>query len=168
LAGNAFGDLGENFDPHRCCLNAKSSGSRLHQQQEPIMARASISLVSISKPSSANNPVLQRRNKFTSSIDQQITKIALFREGKRISREAFWAENGEIFFALRYGKAPLELQKGKSTLKASSWDDLVDQLDQIKVVAVAAGLDEALSACAHAVRSNFSKTTKDKKSGKGS
>ncbi|BAL06171.1 MULTISPECIES: hypothetical protein [Bradyrhizobium] len=48
------------------------------------MARASISLVSVQKPT-ANTPVLQRRNKFTSSIEQQITKIGLFREGKRIS-----------------------------------------------------------------------------------
>lgn len=42
------------------------------------MARATISLVSVQKPT-ANTPVLQRRNKFTSSIDQQITKVGLFR-----------------------------------------------------------------------------------------
>jgi hypothetical protein len=33
--------------------------------------------------------LLQRRNKLTSNIDQQVTKIGLFREGKRISREQF-------------------------------------------------------------------------------
>jgi len=139
--------------------------------EEPIMARATISLVSVQKPT-ANTPVLQRRNKLTSSIDQQITKIGLFREGKRISREQFWVDaNGGIFFQLRYGKQPLELEKGKSTLKAvgtgnAAWDDLVEQLEQIKTLAVAGGLDDALSACANAVRSNF-KTAKDKKTGKG-
>ncbi|MCC8978662.1 hypothetical protein [Bradyrhizobium acaciae] len=129
------------------------------------MARATISLVSVQKPT-ANTPILQRRNKFTASIEQQITKVALFREGKRISREAFWVENGAIFYALRYGKTPLELEKGKATLKASSWDDLIEQLDQIKTIAVAGGLDEALSVCANAVRSNF-KTAKEKKAGRG-
>ncbi|WP_225646216.1 hypothetical protein [Bradyrhizobium australafricanum] len=69
------------------------------------MARATISLVSVQKPT-ANTPVLQRRNKFTASIEQQIAKIGLFREGKRISREQFWVDGaGAIFFQLRYGQA---------------------------------------------------------------
>lgn len=131
-----------------------------------MMAKASISLVSVQKPT-ANTPVLQRRNKFTASIEQQIIKIGLFREGKRISREQFWVDgSGGIFFQLRYGKQPLELEKGKSTLKASTFDDLVEQLDQIKTIAIAGGLDDALSACANAVRSNF-KSAKDKKAGRG-
>jgi hypothetical protein len=131
-----------------------------------MMAKTAISLVTTQKPTT-NTPVLQRRNKFAASIEQQITKIGLFREGTRISREQFWVDNaGAIFFALRYGKQPLELEKGKSTLKASTFDDLVEQLDQIKTIAVAGGLDDALAACANAVRSNF-RAAKDKKSGKG-
>jgi hypothetical protein len=54
------------------------------------------------------------------------------------------------------------LEKGKSTLKASTFDDLVAQLDEIKTITVAGGLDDALCACANAVRSNF-KAAKDKK-----
>ena len=127
------------------------------------MAKASISLVSVQKPT-ANTPVLQRRNKFAASIDQQINKIGLFRDGKRISREQFWVDStGAIFFQLRYGKQPLELEKGKSTLKAATFDDLVDQLDQIKTITVAGGLDDALAAGANAVRSNF----KARKAAKG-
>src|SRR5258707_6749612 len=129
--------------------------------------RPNISLVSVQKPT-ANTPILQRRNKLTSNIDQQITKIGLFREGKRISREQFWVDgSGAIYFQLRYGKQPLELEKGKSTLKASTFDDLVAQLDEIKIITVGGGLDEALSAAANAVRSNF-KAAKDKKAGKSS
>jgi hypothetical protein len=120
----------------------------------------------------ANTPVRQRRNKFTASIEQQITRIGLFREGKRISRDLFWIDaSGSIFFSLKYGKQPLELEKGKSTLKAvgtgnAAWDDLVEQLEQIKTLAVAGGLDDALTACANAVRSNFN-AAKDKKAGRG-
>lgn len=123
------------------------------------MAKTSIALVSVQKPT-ANTPVLQRRNKFTASIEQQIVKIGPFREGKRISREQFWVDgSGAIFFQLRYGKQPLELEKGKSTLKAATFDDLVEQLDQIKTLAVGGAMDDALAACADAVKANF-KTAK--------
>ena len=129
------------------------------------MAKTSISLVSVQKPT-ANTPILQRRMKLASNIDQQILKIGLFRDGKRVSREQFWVDGaGNMFFGLRYGKQPLELQKGMSTLKATTWDDLVAQLDEVKTIAVAGGLDEALSAAASAVRGNF-KAVKDKKAGK--
>lgn len=128
-------------------------------------AKSTISLVSVQKPS-ANTPILQRRNKLTANIDQQILKIGSFREGKRISKEQFWVDGGgAIYFQLRYGKQPLELQKGKSTLKASTWDDLVAQLDEVKTITVAGGLDDALATCATSVRANF-KAAKDKKSGR--
>jgi hypothetical protein len=130
------------------------------------MAKTTISLVSVQKPT-ANTPVLQRRNKLTANIEQQITKIGSFREGRRISREQFWLDSsGAIYFQLRYGKQPLELEKGKSTLKASTFDDLVAQLEELKIITVAGGLDDALSAAANAVRSNF-KAAKDKKAAKG-
>ncbi len=106
---------------------------------------------------------MQRRNKLAANIDQQINKIGLFREGKRISREQFWVDgNGTIYFQLRYGKQPLEMKKGMSTLKAANFDDLVAQLDEVKAVTVAGGLDDALTACANSVRANF-KAAKDKK-----
>lgn len=124
---------------------------------------AAISLVSVQKPNSNKSPVLQRRNKLAANIDQQINKIGLFREGKRISREQFWVDgNGTIYFQLRYGKQPLEMKKGMSTLKAANFDDLVAQLDEVKTVAVAGGLDDALTACANSVRANF-KAAKDRK-----
>jgi hypothetical protein len=114
----------------------------------------------------SNTPILQRRNKLTANIEQQIAKIGSFREGKRISREQFSVDGSTIYFQLRYGKQPLELEKGKSTLKAGTFDDLVAQLDEIKTITVAGGLDDALFACANAVRSNF-KAAKDKKATKG-
>ena len=60
------------------------------------MAKTSISLVSVQKPT-ANAPILQRRNKFTASSEQQIVKIGMFREGACISREAFWEITPEQF-----------------------------------------------------------------------
>jgi hypothetical protein len=59
----------------------------------------------------------------------------------------------------------LEIQKGLSTLKAESWDDMVNQLDELRVLTIAGALDGALAACANATRQNF-KAAKDKKGGK--
>ena len=73
---------------------------------------------------------------------------------------------GAVYHALKYGKQPVEIERGKSTLKASDFEDLLNQIEQLKVITVAGGLDEALSACANAVRSNF-KAAKDKKGSKG-
>jgi len=115
----------------------------------------------------ANTPILQRRNKLTSNIDQQITKIGLFREGKRISREQFWVDrSGVICFQLRYGRHSLELEQGQVALKAATFDELVAQLDALKTITIAEGLDDALSASANSVRANF-KVAKDKKAAKG-
>lgn len=55
--------------------------------------------------------------------------------------------------------------KGKSKLKAATFDDLVAQLDEVKTITVAGALDDALSACASSVRANF-KTAKERKAGK--
>lgn len=127
--------------------------------------KTSISLVSVQKPT-ANTPILQRRSKLISNLDQQVAKIRLYRDGKRISREQFWLDgSGTVFFQLRYGKQPLEMQKGKSTLKCASFDELEAQLQEIKKIAFAGDLDDALANCANLVRTNF-KVAKDKKAGK--
>jgi hypothetical protein len=129
-------------------------------------AKSSISLVSVQKPV-ANTPILRRRNKLISNIDQQIAKIGLYREGKRISREQFWVDQGgAVFFQLRYGKQPLEMAKGKSTLKCQSFEDLEKQLQEVKKITFNGDLDDVLAACAGQVRNNF-KAAKDKKAGRG-
>ena len=126
---------------------------------------SAISLVSIQKPARHKNPILQRRNRFTTSLDQQINKLGLFAEGKRISRENFWTEGNFIYLQLKYGKQNVEMKRGQSVLKAENISALISMLDEVKAVAIAGGLDDALAACAQSVRQNF-KAAKDKKSGK--
>jgi hypothetical protein len=149
------------------CPKPNSRGCGFINNGAPAMdAKLSISLVSVQKPT-ANTPILQRRSKLIANLDQQVAKIRLYRDGKRISREQFWLDgSGTVFFQLRYGKQPLEMQKGKSTLKCSTFDDLEVQLQEVKKMAFAGDLDDALSACAGQVRTNF-KVAKDKKAAKG-
>src|ERR1700683_2854145 len=131
-----------------------------------MAGKSPIQLVNVQKPT-ANTPVLQRRNKLTANIEQQIVKIGSFREGRRISRQQFWIEpGGIIYFALKYGKQPLEVEKGKSIRKAATFEDLTAQLEEIKIICLAGGLDAALATCASQVRDNF-KVAKDKKAAKG-
>lgn len=122
-----------------------------------------LNLVTVQKPG-ASVPLIQRRNKFTASVENQISKIISYGEGKRISRQLFWSDNsGNWFFELKYGKQPLAIS-GKSTLRAPNLEDMLEQLRQLKIEAIGGGLDEALSAAANATRQNFKK---DKKAGKG-
>ena len=72
---------------------------------------------------------------------------------------------GQFFFSFATGNSRSSSRKA-NLLKAATFDDLVEQLDQIKTIAVAGGLDDALAACANAVRSNFN-AAKDKKAGRG-
>ena len=72
----------------------------------------------------------------------------------------------ELRIARIGGKQPLELEKGKSTLKAATFEDLTAQLEEIKIICLAGGLDAALATCASQVRDNF-KVAKDKKAAKG-
>lgn len=124
---------------------------------------SALSLVSGQRPSNNKNPILQRRNKFAASIDSQIVKLGHFMEGKRVRRESFWIDaSGTWFFQMKYGKHNVEPKKGMSVLKATNGEDLIAQLDEVKAVTIAGGLDDALTACASAVRANF-KTAKDKK-----
>src|ERR1700752_2710372 len=127
------------------------------------MAKTSLNLTTVQRPAANTSPILKRRNRFCAQLDSEVVKIGLFRDGKRISREQFWVDGtGAVYHALKYGKQPVEIERGKSTLKASDFEDLLNQIEQLKVITVAGGLDEALSACANAVRSNF-KAAKDKK-----
>lgn len=129
---------------------------------------SSINLVAIQRPTAAS-PILRRRSKFIASLDLQLQKIEVYRSGKRVSKEAFWIDGDgkTVLMSLRYGKQPLELSKGKSTLRAvGGFNDLVTQLQEVQKIAFAGGLDDELAACANSVRQNF-KTARDRKTGKG-
>jgi hypothetical protein len=97
--------------------------------------------------------IVQRRDMFIEDIDQPILNIGLFQEGERVSHKHFWVDEGAvIYFQLCFCDQRLELKNGDDILKASTFDDLVEQLDQIKIIAAFGGLDDALAACESAVK----------------
>jgi hypothetical protein len=92
--------------------------------------------------------IVQRRDRFIEDIEHQILNLGLFQEGARVSHKHFWIDEGAvIYFQLYFCDQRLELKNGDDILKASTFDDLVEQLDQIKIIAAFGGLDDALAAC---------------------
>ena len=100
--------------------------------------------------------IAQRRNRFIEGIEQQILNIGLFREGEHVSHKDFWIdESAVIYFQLCFCGQRLELKNGDDILRAPTFDDLVEQLDQIKIIAAFGGLDDALAVCESAVKPHF-------------
>lgn len=65
-------------------------------------------------------------------------KIGLFREGKRISREQFWVD-ATAQFTSNFATASNLSKRGRAHGRTSTFDNLVEQLDQMKTIAVAGG-----------------------------
>lgn len=95
----------------------------------------------------ASTTVMRRRKKLTAHIDQCIKAIAAFCQGKPVAGKPFWSDrNGTIHLQLRYGKHPLVMSDGESLISSPDFEDLVEQLDQLKIITIAGGLDDALAA----------------------
>ena len=128
------------------------------------------------------DPVIQRRSKLLSGLEEQAALVAGLISGKeyvplkeqQVVDEAtgevtvirkpkqlrtwFWhGENGKLYLALRYGNRILELVKGKTAIEVKDYEQLQDTLEQLRVAVVAGELDTAISQASARVRSNFVK-----------
>lgn len=112
-------------------------------------------------PQSANDPVVNRRNKLVSKIDEQIalatdsefsptkTKWVTDEDGaqkkveyaKRVKRWWNNAADGSVLLTVRYGSKPLELAKGKQAIVLSSIEEVEPTLQKIKEAVLAGELD---------------------------
>jgi hypothetical protein len=99
--------------------------------------------------------IVRRRNKLKATVNQQIKNIDRLRGGKRITGEQLVIDRtGAIHFRLRCGPNALQLESGCRKLKADTLDDLVEQLEQMKIIVDMGGLDQALAAVAEAAPSD--------------
>ncbi len=115
---------------------------------------ASLKLVAAKKPSN-QPPVIQRRNKLSSKVFEQIqlaraqnlgetyspakNKIITNADGERVTVAVpkkirpwwFVSENGKCCIAVRYGAKVIELAKGKSAIEVASPDALIEALEAV-------------------------------------
>jgi hypothetical protein len=141
---------------------------------------ASLKLVTAKKPNH-QPPVLQRRNKLSSKVFEQIqlarsqnegtlfaptrTKTVINSEGHRVQVthpkrvKAWWfvAENGKCCIAIRYGSKVLELAKGKTAIEVASGAALIDALEAVNAAVIAGELDAQIEAASGQLRSAFVK-----------
>jgi len=127
------------------------------------------------------NPIVLRRNKLASKIEEQLQLANAQKEGrlyapKRIKtvtndagervaiettkrvKEWFWTTPAnKINLSVRYGSKTLELAKGKNAIELSTCDELLATLSLLKDAVIAGELDEAITNASDKLRAGFSK-----------
>ena len=141
---------------------------------------ASLKLVAAKKPTN-QPPVVQRRNKLSSKVFEQIQLAHAQSRGesyaptknktvtntggervvvtvpKRIKPWWFVAENGKCCIAIRYGAKVIELAKGKTAIEVANPDALIEALEAVNVAVLAGELDSQIEAVSGQLRSGFLK-----------
>lgn len=117
--------------------------------------KAALNFVAVTKPKE-RTPILSRRSKLVSYLDRQLANVHQFKSGSHTAGAQFWLDQtGAIFLQVNYGKYPLEIAKGKTTVKCSSFDDLETTINRLKDMARAGDFDEPLHRAALAIRTKF-------------
>jgi hypothetical protein len=141
---------------------------------------AKLKLVS-SKRERNLSPILVRRNKLASKIEEQLQLATAQQEGrlyapKRIKnvtnaegervavettkrvKEWYWTTPAnKINLCVRYGSKTLELSKGKNAIELSSGEELLSTLSMLKEAVIAGELDDAITNASDNLRAGFSK-----------
>jgi hypothetical protein len=141
---------------------------------------AKLKLVS-SKRERNLSPILMRRQKLASKIEEQIELARCQKNGtlyapKRLKtvtnelgervviettkrvKEWFWTtQNNKINLSIRYGSKTLELAKGKNAIELGSQDELIETLALIQQVVIGGELDEAITNASDKLKAGFAK-----------
>lgn len=127
------------------------------------------------------SPILMRRQKLASKIEEQIELARCQKNGtlyapkrlKSVKNEAgervvvettkrvkewFWTTpNNKINLSIRYGSKTLELAKGKNAIEINSQDELIETLALLQQVVIGGELDEAITNASEKLKAGFTK-----------
>lgn len=141
---------------------------------------SSLKMVNSKKPTSIP-PILQRRNKLSTKVWEQIQLAKAQREGntftvkkfksvkdldgsrktvehqKRVRPWWFVAQDGKVCLNVRYGARVIEFAKGKTAVEVATADELIKALEIIKGAVEAGELDAQIEQASGAVRAGFGK-----------
>ena len=146
-----------------------------------MSAITGLKLVSAKRPQEAA-PIVQRRNKLSNQLWEQIQLATNIADGKtyaptrsrtlvdkhtgerktlelpkRIKQWWFVADSGRVCLQLRYGNRVLEIAKGKNSIEVGSSEQLLAVLQTVKLAVEAGELDPQIEAASAAVRARFMK-----------
>ena len=146
-----------------------------------MSAMNSLKLVAAKRPQTAS-PVVQRRNKLSKQLFEQIelakctvesrayapTRLRTVKDKytgerktveavKRVKQWWFVSDSGRVCLQVRYGSKVMELAKGKNTIDVGTAAELVGVLETVKRCVEAGELDAQIEAASAAVRERFAK-----------
>ena len=109
----------------------------------------------------AIDPTTQRRRRMLMQIDKQIGFVESANQGRQ-PRGRWWTTdiNGKITLAIKYGKTPLELSKGKHAIACDTMDAAKAALVQSKALVNDGVFDSQFKAVSEQIRSRFKKSKK--------
>jgi hypothetical protein len=138
-----------------------------------------LKLVAAKRPQAAT-PIVQRRNKLSNQLWEQIELARASAEGKtfapvrlrivkdkltgerktieaakRVKQWWFVAENGRVCLQVRYGTRVMELAKGKNSIEVGTSTELLAVLETVKKSVELGELDAQIEAASAAVRERF-------------
>lgn len=144
-----------------------------------MSALNSLKLVVAKRPQNVA-PIVQRRNKLSNQIWEQMELARAFSEGKtyaptrlrnvkdkltgerktveavkRVKQWWFVAESGKVCLQVRYGTRVLELAKGKNSIEIGNANELFAVLETVKKCVENGELDTQIEAASAAVRERF-------------
>lgn len=127
------------------------------------------------------NPIILRRNKLATKIEEQLElarcqkngtlyapkrlKTVTNADGERVVvettkrvKEWFWTTpNNKINLSIRYGSKTLELAKGKNAIELGTQDELIETLALLQQVVIEGELDEAINNASEKLKAGFVK-----------
>lgn len=137
----------------------------------------------VSKKKQGNSPVIQRRNKLSNKINDQIQLAQAQKEGRTyaptrlktfvnkltgerstvesVKKVREWwhvSDNGKINLFLKYGSKQIQLDsKGKNAIEVSNGEELLSALETLKLAVEQGELDAQIEATSGALRAAFLK-----------
>jgi hypothetical protein len=153
----------------------------LTKKEKEMSALSGLKFVSAKRPQNVA-PVLQRRNKLSNQLFEQMELARCLADGKiyapkrlrtvtdkytgerktveavkRVKQWWFVAESGRVCLQVRYGSKVLELAKGKNSIEVGSGNELLAVLETVKKCVEAGELDSQIEVASTAVRERFVK-----------
>ena len=103
---------------------------------------------------------IDRRKRVAKSINAQVEQIRAEIDGDEYNgrKKAAWHwmnEDGVYFCSIKYGKKPLELQKGKYAVVCHSLTDITEALEVLREMVLKGEYDTKLESMAKTIRSTL-------------
>ncbi len=104
------------------------------------------------------DPAGKRRQRLIMQIDKQLRFVESHNQGRKV-RGRWWSiePDGKPTLAIKYGKFPLELAKGRHGIACGDMNDVIAALEKAKTAVTDGAFDAQLEAISEKVRARFNK-----------